>query len=89
MRRARVAVSLALLATAAVGSDDLTPKETARALKLYNLKCAKCHKFYDPAGYTRIEWNDWMEKMARKSRLTREQNKLLSRYLETFRHGKD
>ena len=46
------------------------------------------NKFYDPAAYTDKEWADWMTKMNRKSKLKREQEELLARYLETFRSGK-
>ena len=70
------------------GAAELSPKETGDAKKLYNTKCAKCHKFYDPAAYTDKEWADWMTKMNRKSKLKPEQAELLARYLETLRPGK-
>jgi hypothetical protein len=56
------------------------------AHKLYVTKCAKCHKLYDPAKYSDDEWQMWMGKMSRKSKLTAEQRDLLSNYIEeTFR----
>ena len=70
------------------GAVELSPKETGDAQKLYNTKCAKCHKFYDPAAYNDKEWADWMTKMSRKSKLKREQEEVLARYLDTFRSGK-
>jgi nitrate/TMAO reductase-like tetraheme cytochrome c subunit len=63
----------------------LSPKEVAAAKKLYTSKCAKCHKFYDPAGYNQSEWDEWMQKMRKKSKLKPDQYALLSRYLETLR----
>ena len=64
---------------------DLSEKETQTARKLYNAKCAKCHKFYDPANYSAEEWNVWMHKMSKKAKLKPPQTELLTRYLETFR----
>jgi hypothetical protein len=69
--------------TANIG--DFTREELREAARLYTAKCARCHKFYDPAGYSDAEWRMWMNKMSRKARLKPEQSQLLSRYLETFR----
>lgn len=33
----------------------LTPEEARAARTLYTAKCARCHKFYDPAGYPEAE----------------------------------
>jgi fibrillarin-like rRNA methylase len=63
--------------------------ETTAARKLYIAKCAKCHKFYDPAKYSDEEWRKWMAKMSKKSKLTAEQSDMLSKYVdETFRQKK-
>ena len=59
----------------------LSPGEINLASEIYNLKCAKCHKFYNPADYDNAEWKSWMRKMSRKARLKPEQEQLLSRYL--------
>ena len=60
--------------------------EMAQARKLYVAKCAKCHKMYDPAKYSDEEWQKWMTKMTRKSKLKPEQAEMLSRYIEeTYR----
>src|SRR5206468_6632914 len=56
--------------------------ETSAGRKLYVAKCAKCHKFYDPAKYSDAEWHKWMAKMSKKSKLTPEQSDLLSRYID-------
>jgi hypothetical protein len=62
-----------------------SPEDITRASKLYNAKCARCHKFYDPAAYKDDEWRVWMTKMSKKSHLKADQQELLSRYLEGFR----
>ena len=67
------------------GGPLLSDQEIAVARKLYVAKCAKCHKFHNPAKYADEEWRTWMRKMSRKSKLKPEQNELLSRYLGTFR----
>jgi hypothetical protein len=67
------------------GADSLTAVEIAAAKKLHTAKCAKCHRFYQPADYTSKEWNEWMRKMSKKSKLTPEQDKLLSQYLDLCR----
>jgi hypothetical protein len=67
------------------GADDLSPKDIRAAQKIYTTKCAKCHKFYNPADYSQTDWNAWMQKMGRKSKLNPQQHALLSRYLDTLR----
>ncbi len=63
----------------------LADSDLKTARKLYIVKCAKCHKLHDPAGYTDSEWAAWMAKMAKKARLKKDQEELLSRYLDTLR----
>lgn len=65
----------------------LTPDEIGGARKLYQTKCARCHKFYSPAAYGEAEWRSWMTKMSKKAKLNSEQEELLSRYLTAFRSG--
>jgi len=64
---------------------ELSAKETRSAQELYEIKCAKCHKFYNPSDYSQPEWNEWMTKMSRKARLKPAQKELLTRYLQSFR----
>src|SRR5207247_6039788 len=64
---------------------DLTSDEVKSAEKLYQTKCAKCHKFYNPADYSGADWQNWMQRMGKKSKLKPAQYDLLSRYLDTFR----
>ena len=73
------------LALARAGAADLSPVEKKAAKDLYEIKCAKCHKFYEPTAYSPTEWDDWMRKMSRKSKLKPAQEELLTRYLGEIR----
>jgi hypothetical protein len=67
---------------------DLPSANTMEAgRKLYTVKCARCHKFYDPAKYSDDKWREWMDKMSKKAKLKPDQKQILSDYLETFRTG--
>jgi hypothetical protein len=55
------------------------------ARELYALKCAKCHQFYDPANYDETEWQTWMRKMSKKSRLSSAEEQLLNVYINAYR----
>jgi hypothetical protein len=66
----------------AAGLDD---QEIGAARKVYVTKCARCHKFYDPAQYDAKEWHTWMSKMSKKARLKPDQEEVLARYLDAFR----
>jgi len=66
-------------------AGELSVNEAAQARTLYTTKCARCHKFYNPADYGDSEWHSWMTKMNRKAHLSAPQADLISRYLETFR----
>jgi hypothetical protein len=67
---------------------DTPGDETAAAHKLYVTKCAKCHKFYEPARYSDEDWKIWMGKMSKKAKLSGYQAEILSRYIdETFRNA--
>ena len=82
-------LALPLLAAGAegAGGSALTARELSAARSLYVAKCAKCHKFHEPKGYSEGEWQSWMEKMNRKSRLKPDQAALLNRYLDAYRRG--
>ena len=66
--------------TAGISADDIT-----QGAKLHTAKCARCHKLYNPAAYSDADWHLWMIKMAKKAKLTPDQETVLSRYLEAFR----
>ena len=76
------------LASATVRAEDLTRKEVQTAKRLYDSKCARCHRVYDPRDYAEDEWRLWMTKMSKKARLKPTQEKLLNRYLDAYRTEK-
>lgn len=67
------------------GAAGLSDGEIAQARELYVAKCAKCHGFHHPAEYTQTNWDYWMTKMSRKSKLQAAEEQLLTRYLGAFR----
>ena len=67
------------------GKAGMSSEEIRQATKLYILKCARRHRFYDPADYGETEWRTWMTKMSRKARLSRDQDHMLSLYLGSLR----
>ena len=69
----------------AARAAGFSEQEVTAARELYAAKCAKCHKFYDPAAYSDQDWEMWMRKMSRKSKLKPDQEALLRRYLGEFR----
>jgi hypothetical protein len=84
---------IACLATFAAGvhaaaADALSPAESERARKLYVRKCARCHKLYDPAGYSDKEWNKWMGTMSRKAKLSESDEQRIKEYTEMLRRDK-
>jgi len=62
-------------------ANDSPSKESAAGQKIYVAKCAKCHKFYDPAKYSEADWQMWMAKMSKKAKLKPQQEEELSRYI--------
>jgi hypothetical protein len=77
--------SAPLLDPAAAQTSGMTPQSASAARKLYTTKCMRCHKSYDPAEYSQPQWESWMMKMRTKARLSPEQDRLLSQYLEAYR----
>ena len=76
-------IALLLLAYLPLASaQELSAQETQSARKLYVAKCAKCHEFYDPHAYNQAEWDKWMQKMKKKSKLKPDQFELSSRYID-------
>jgi hypothetical protein len=86
MRAVAVCFLFSMLAASRLAAaEKLSANDLAAARKLSAVKCAKCHKFYEPADYSQAGWADWMERMRRKAKLKPEQFDLLSRYLEDAR----
>ncbi len=81
----RGAGSAPLLDPAAAQNSGMTGRSVSAARKLYTTKCMRCHKSYDPAEYSQPQWESWMTKMRTKARLSPEQDRLLSQYLEAYR----
>ena len=63
----------------------LSPDIVSGGAKLYSLKCAKCHKLYDPADYGDAEWHRWMSRMSKKAHLKSDEREILALYLDAFR----
>lgn len=55
--------------------------------KIYERTCAKCHEFYPPAKYSQPEWDKWMTKMRRKSKLKSADFDKVLEYTQTLRDG--
>ena len=86
MLAGRTSWALVLLAlVGATQAAELTSKETKEAHKLYVAKCAKCHEFYPPANYSEADWDGWMIRMGKKSKLQPRQLELLQRYTAALR----
>jgi hypothetical protein len=77
-----------LLGIGEAAATDLSPKDEVTAKKLYSLKCAKCHDFYNPADYNDADWHSWMVKMKKKSRLNSNDYDLVLRYTDLLRAQK-
>ena len=51
--------------------------------KLFINKCASCHNLYLPSQFTKQQWNPILMKMQKKAKLTDNQIKMISAYIET------
>lgn len=78
---------LVLLGSSPSQGGELSAVEIKSARKIYLGKCAKCHKLYDPAEYEQKDWDEWMVKMNKKSKLKPEQAELLARYISAGKSG--
>ena len=65
----------------------LSPEQASAGRALYLNKCARCHKFYDPAKYKEADWNKWITKMNKKAKLKRDESEVIWKYLGAFRAG--
>ena len=63
----------------------LSPDIVWGGAKLYSMKCAKCHKLYNPADYGGAEWHRWMTRMCKKAHLKSDECEILTRYSDAFR----
>src|SRR5262245_41955193 len=88
----KIIATLAVFARATAGAADLSPghlspNEVAAARRINLTKCGKCHKLYQPTDYSIADWDKWMAKMAKKSKLKPQQTSLLNQYFELRRAG--
>jgi len=66
-------------------ATQLSPTELSQGRTLYANKCARCHRFHDPAKYDNAEWHMWMRKMSKKAHLSPGEEATLSKYLDLYR----
>ena len=85
MRRFILVLWLAAQASAGAAPSELTKRQTLAAKRLYDTRCAKCHRMYEPRDYSEDEWQLWMGKMRKKAKLNTRQEKLLDRYVDILR----
>lgn len=76
---------MAVAGLLAADSAGLPDKDLDRGRKIYLSKCAKCHELYEPKTYSQKDWDEWMVKMARTSKLRLEQYDLAKRYADHLR----
>jgi hypothetical protein len=88
MTRLLLLLGAGLVTAGPARAGQMSLNDAAAARKVYVAKCAKCHKFYEPKNYTDEDWDTWMDKMSRKSKLKADQEVLLKRYLAEYRAGK-
>lgn len=81
----RAVESVPTLSAEAAGAAGFTAQDITVATALYVNKCAKCHHFYHPAQYPQQEWDTWMQKMSRKSKLKPAQEEMLTRFMNEIR----
>jgi cytochrome c5 len=55
--------------------------------KIYTRNCGKCHEFYPPSSYTQAEWDKWMVKMRRKSKLKPADFDRVQEFTQMLRNG--
>jgi cytochrome c5 len=55
--------------------------------KIYIRSCGKCHEFYSPSKYSQAEWDKWMVKMRKKSKLKPADFDRVQEFAQTLRDG--
>jgi len=67
------------------GESPQISKETLSALQkgraIYINKCGSCHALYRPEKYSTTQWKFQTERMAKKAKLTAQEELLIFRYL--------
>lgn len=80
-----VMAALPAISAGETNATTLSPTELKAYRKLYLGKCAKCHELHSPEAYTSSQWNGWLTKMNRSSKLTPAQAMMIKRYTEMLR----
>ncbi len=44
---------------------------------IFNRKCTKCHPVPSPLGYSKVLWDDYVERMAKGAKLTTDEKKCI------------
>lgn len=61
----------------------VSPEKLAEGKRLYDNNCAKCHKLFSPADYTREDWQPILVRMQRKARLDDIQMATVKAYVDS------
>src|SRR5690349_21045247 len=82
-------LSLLLAAVSSPATDRFAPRSggESEGKKIYVRSCAKCHEFYPPSDYTQPEWDKWMAKMRRKSKLKPADFDRVEEFTKMLRNG--
>ena len=82
---ATVAVARNFTSKATLSEIQLPEKQDTlkQGQHLYENKCGSCHFLYKPGKYTKGKWDMAMVKMAKKAKLTTEEEKRVRDYLFT------
>jgi mono/diheme cytochrome c family protein len=82
-------LGLLLAAWTSPAKDRFVPDSGANGegKSIYLRNCSKCHKFYPPSNYSQPEWDKWMVKMRRKSKLKSADFDKVLQYIQTLRDG--
>ena len=82
-------LSLLLAAASSPATDRSAPRSggESEGKKIYVRTCAKCHEFYPPTDYSQPEWDKWMAKMRRKSKLKSADFDRVEEFTKLLRNG--
>jgi hypothetical protein len=79
--RTPVLALVAALTAACASASPVTGSGADDPASLYRSKCSGCHRPYEPASRTVTQWQAILDRMARKARLSPEQEKVLRGWL--------
>jgi cytochrome c5 len=87
--RNKISVGLLLATISSSAADRALASRTGETTgsKIYVRTCSKCHEFYPPSNYTQPEWDKWMVKMRRKSKLKSADFDRVQEFTQMLRRG--